>query len=543
MKRLIPVLIALSTLLAGCCEPLPPAPPTSTPAPFPTSGFTPTPVRLVYGLTLAPSGIDPHINASSELGIPLTSVYDTLVYLDPDTSDFVPGLAADWDISEDELVYTFYLREGVIFHDGTPFNAEAVRFNLDRITSPELASQKASFMLGPYERVEVVDEYTVRVYLSEPFAPLLDSLSQVYLGMASPAAVEQWGSDYQLHQVGSGPFIFAEYVPQDHLLLRRNPDYAWGPEVYQHGTALVDEIEFRFFVDPATRSPALETGEVQIMGEIPPQDAARLEEKDDFRIEAVPIPGVSLMFFLNTTRPPLDDVKVRQALISATDRRAIVSTIFRDTSPVAYGPLAANTFGYEPAVRDYYAYDPAQARSLLDEAGWRDSDGDGVRDKNGERLVLDMTLMGWGYMPEVGQLLAAQWSTLGIEVKAPPPVSYPEALQIAAEGRQHLIPFNLSGSDPDILRKFFHSQASFNWAKLDDAELDNWLEAAAHTFDREEREALYSQIQLRVMNEAAVLPIRDYVNLNGVSNQVQGLRFDAQGWFPWLIDVTESEIQ
>jgi peptide/nickel transport system substrate-binding protein len=166
-----------------------------------------------------------------------------------------------------------------------------------------------------------------------------------------------------------------------------------------------------------------------------------------------------------------------------------------------------------------------------------------VRDKNGERLVLDMTLMGWGYMPEVGQLLAAQWSTLGIEVKAPPPVSYPEALQIAAEGRQHLIPFNLSGSDPDILRKFFHSQASFNWAKLDDAELDNWLEAAAHTFDREEREALYSQIQLRVMNEAAVLPIRDYVNLNGVSNQVQGLRFDAQGWFPWLIDVTESEIQ
>ncbi|MBN1812709.1 MAG: ABC transporter substrate-binding protein, partial [Anaerolineae bacterium] len=543
MKRLLSILIVLSALIAGCCEPLPPVSPTSTPAPFPTSGFTPTPVRLVYGLTLAPSGIDPHVNASSELGIPLTSVYDTLVYLDPNTGDFVPGLAEDWDVSGDGLVYTFYLREGVTFHDGTPFDAEAVRFNLERITSADLASQKASFMLGPYERVEVVDDYTVRIHLSEPFAPLLDSLSQVYLGMASPAAVEEWGSDYQLHQVGTGPFVFAEYVPQDHLLLRRNPDYAWGPEIYQHDTALADEIEFRFFVDPATRSPALETGEVDIMGEIPPQDAVRLAESDDFRIEAVPIPGVSLMFFLNTNRPPLDDVKVRQALLYGTDRQAIVATIFRDTSPVAYGPLAANTFGYEPAVKDYYAHNPAQAATLLDEAGWKDTDGDGVRDKDGESMILDMTLMGWGHMPEVGQLLAAQWSALGIEVNSPPPVSYPEALEIAGEGRHHLIPFNLSGSDPDILRKFFHSQATFNWSKLDDGELDNWLEAAARTSSWEEREALYSQIQLRVMSEALVLPIRDYVNLNGVSDQVQGLRFDAQGWFPRLIDVTAEEIQ
>jgi peptide/nickel transport system substrate-binding protein len=543
MRRLLSIFVLLCALTAGCCEPLPPPAPSATPRPFPSSAFTPAPVRLVYGLTLAPSGIDPHVHASSELGIPLTSVYDTLVYLDPSTGEFVPGLAEDWEVSEDELVYTFYLREGVTFHDGTPFNAEAVRFNLERITSPDLASQKARFMLGPYERTEVVDAYTVRIYLSEPFAPLLDSLSQVYLGMVSPAAAEKWGSDYQLHQVGTGPFVFVEYVPQDHLLLRRNPDYAWGPEVYQHETAQVNEIEFRFFVDPATRSPALETGEADIMGEIPPQDAARLEESDDFRIEAVPIPGVSLMFFLNTTRPPLDDIRVRQALLYGTDRQAIVSTIFLDTSPVAYGPLAANTFGYEPEVQDYYAYDPTQAASLLDEAGWQDTDGNGVRDKDGEPLVLDMTLMGWGYMPEVGQLLEAQWSALGIGVNAPPPVSYPEALEIADEGRYHLIPFNLSGSDPDILRKFFDSQASFNWSKLDDAELDNWLEAAAHTSDREEREALYSQVQLRVMNEAVVLPIRDYVNLNGVSNQVQGLRFDAQGWFPWLIDVTASEIQ
>ena len=518
MKRLLPLLTLLPALLAGCGAP-------------PSGG------RIVYGLTLAPSGIDPHVNVSSELGIPLTSVYDTLVYRDPATGDFVPGLAERWETSDDGLVYTFYLRQGVIFHDGSAFGAEAVRFNLERITSADLASQKARFMLGPYERAEVLDERTVRIHLSEPFTPLLDALSQVYLGMVSPTAVGQWGDEYQLHQVGTGPFKFAEYVPGDHLLLQRNPDYDWGPSVYEHETAQVEEIEFRFFTDPATRSPALETGEADVMGEIPPQDAARLEESTDFRIEALPIPGVSLMVFMNTTRPPLDDARVRQALLYATDRQAIISTIFRDTSPVAYGPLAAVTSGYDPAVRDYYPHDPAQAAALLDEAGWSDSDGDTVRDRNGEPLTLDFYLMGWGHMPEVGQLLAAQWAELGVEVEARV-VSYPEALAVAGEGQHHLIPFNLSGSDPDILRKFFHSQAGFNWAKVGDADLDTWLETAARTSDQEERAALYSQVQLRVMAQALVIPIRDYVNLNGVSSGVGGLRFDAQGWFPWLVDVT-----
>jgi peptide/nickel transport system substrate-binding protein len=517
VKRSLSLLALLLSLLAGCGAP--------------SSG-----ARIVYGLTLAPSGLDPHINASSELGIPLTSVYDTLVYLDPENGEFVPGLAERWEVSDDGLMYTFYLRQGVTFHDDTPFDAEAVRLNLARITSPDVASQKARFMLGSYEWTEVVDEYTVRIHLSEPFAPLLDALSQVYLGMASPAAVEKWGDEYQLHQVGTGPFVFAEYVPGDHLLLRRNHDYTWGPSVYQHETAQLEEIEFRFFTDPSTRSPALETGEADVMGEIPPQDAVRLIESPDFRVEAVPIPGVSLMVFMNTARPPLDDVRVRQALLYGTDRQAIVSTVFRDTSPAAHGPLAAATLGYEPAVQDIYSYDPKQAAALLDDAGWLDTDGDAIRNRDGEPLILDLYLMGWGYMPEVGQLLAAQWAELGVEVHSQV-VSYPEALQLAGEGRHHLIPFNLSGSDPDILRKFFHSQASFNWAKLDDSELDAWLETAARTSDRAERAALYSRVQLQVMDQALVIPIRDYVNLNGVSNQVQGLHYDAQGWFPWLIDV------
>lgn len=499
-----------------------------------------TPTRLVYGLTLAPSGIDPHINASSELGIPLTSVYDTLVYLDQETGQFVPGLAERWEVSADGLVYTFYLRQDVTFHDDTPFNAQAVKFNLDRITNPDLASQKARFMLGPYDHTEVVDDYTVRLVLKAPYAPLLDSLSQVYLGMASPAAVEKWGSEYQLHQVGTGPYTFVEYTPGDHLLLRANPKYNWAPAVYRHKKPQVDEIEFRFFTDPATRSPALETGEADIMGEIPPQDAERLESSPDFTIQPVAIPGASLMFFLNTTRPPLDDLRVRQALLYGTDRPGIISAVFRDRSPVAYGPLTAVTPAYDPSVQSFYPFDPDRARALLDEAGWTDTDGDGLRDRDGQPLALDMVLMGWGFMPEVGQLLAAQWQELGVQVNSRV-VSYPEALSIAGEGQHHLIPFTLSGSDPDILRKFFHSEANFNWAKVQDSELDEWLVQASQVSDMSARAPLYAQVQQRVMEQALVLPIRDYVNLNGVSKKVQGLTFDAQGWFPRLIDVTVAK--
>ena len=158
-----------------------------------------SPQRLAYGLTLAPSGIDPHINASSELGIPLTSVYDTLVYQDPVSGKFVPGLAQSWKISEDGKTYTFVLRRDVKFHDGTPFNAAAVKVNLDRIANPATKSQKAVFLLGPFDRAEVIDEFTVAIHLKQPFAPLLDGLSQVYLGIASPTALAKWGQDYQLH--------------------------------------------------------------------------------------------------------------------------------------------------------------------------------------------------------------------------------------------------------------------------------------------------------------------------------------------------------
>jgi peptide/nickel transport system substrate-binding protein len=499
--------------------------------------------KLVYGLTLAPSGIDPHVDASSELGIPLTSVYDTLVYLALD-GRFVPGLAERWEISDNEQVYTFYLRRDVRFHDGTPFNAQAVQFNLDRIANPETKSRKAKSMLGPYDHTEIVDDHTVKIHFTEPYAPFLNALSQVYLGMASPTAVKQWGVDYQLHQVGTGPFSFKGYVPNDHLTLVRNPDYAWAPEVYNHsGTAYLDEIEFRFYVDPAVRALALESGEADVMGEIPPQDATRLEANPDFTLYQVSIPGQPLQFFLNTEKAPTDDLRVRQALLYAIDRQTIVDTIFKSYSPVAYGPLSAVTTGYDPAVRERYAYDPTRAAALLDEAGWVDSDNDGIRDKLGQPLRLEAFLMSWGYLPEVGQILQSQYKAAGVDLQTQL-LAFPAAVQAAGQGAHHLAPMTFFDSDPSILGTTYLSSnvdGGFNWSRVRDAELDRLLNLGIMELDSEARSNLYAQVQTRILDLALVLPIRDYVNLNASRSTVRGLQFDLGGWFPWLHDVYLGE--
>jgi peptide/nickel transport system substrate-binding protein len=495
--------------------------------------------KLIYGLTLAPSSIDPHVGASSELGIPLTSVYDPLVWLTPE-GEYVPGLAERWDVSEGGTVYTFYLREDVEFHDGTSFDAASVCINLERIVDPATKSAKAIGLLGPYQGCEAVDEHTARVSLGSAYAPFLGAVSQVYLAMASPSALEEWGDEYQFHQVGTGPFKVQEYVPKDHLTLVRNDDYDWAPSFFAHsGPAYLQEIEFRFFVDPATRAPALEAGDVDVMGEISPPDADRLASDANFRLLPVAVPGQPFQMHLNMARPPTDDVRVRQALLYAVDRQSIVDTVFMGYSPPAAGPLNRVTWGYDAAVEALYPHDPGRAAQLLNDAGWRDADGDGIRDKDGQPLVLETILMGWGLLPEVGQVLQDQYLEVGVELNTQV-LAFPAAVQAATEGQHHLIPFNFSSSDPHILRTSYHSTnagVGFNWSKVRDKELDELLDRGMRTIDEEARANIYSAVQQRIMAEAMIVPIRDWVNLNAAAMRVKGLRYDAQGWFPWLYDV------
>lgn len=513
--------------------------------------------RIVYGLTLMPSGFDPHLNASAELGIPLRSVYDTLVYRDPATGAFVPGLASQWEISADGRTYTFNLRTDVVFHDGTPFNAQAVAANLDRITNPDNGSQKARFMLGPLTGYEVLDDHTIRLIISEPYAPLLDSLSQVYLGIASPTQLAEYdNATYQFHQVGTGPFRMVEYVPGDRLVLTRNPQYAWGPSFYTLPDNPVQTIEFRFFEDPPTRTLALESGEVHIVGEIQPVDAQLLSGNPEIRLYPVPIPGQPLQFLMNTRRFPTDSLTVRQALILATNRAAIAETIFQRFSPVAYGPLTAVTDDYYPQVADTYPYDIAQAQALLSAVGFTERNAEGIlmvptglqnaptqvatgtatptASSAGLPLKLTMVIPPWGQIPQVAQLIQSQWRQVGIDVEIRQVAGLGQLREAAAEGTYNLIALNFFGRDASLLEQFFLSDGALNWTRYSDVELDTYLRDAGRETDPARRSAFYAAAQTRIMEQALILPIRDYVNLNGATARLTGVAFDAQGWFPLL---------
>ena len=495
------------------------------------------PTTLHYGLTLAPTGIDPHLNASAELGIPLTSVYDTLVVQDPATGETLPSLAERWDVSPDGRTYTFYLRDGVRFHDGTAFDAEAVVANLDYTVDPDHHSQKAVFMLGPFERAEVIDSLTVALLLSQPFPPLLDSLAQVYLGMASPEALETWGpAEYQFHQVGTGPYRFVEYVPNDHLTLEKSPDYAWAPPIYQQPEASYDRILFRFYEDPATRTLALENGEVDVLGEIPPREAARLDALPQFTLVPVAIPGQPMQFLFNLTRPPTDDPRVRLALIESVDRAAIVATVFGEHSSVAEGPLSTGVWGYSKD-SPFPEFDAESAGLRLDQAGWILGD-DGRRSRDGVPLSLRIITPNWGSHPEVSQLLEAAWEDIGAEVQVEIAPGF-GLLRDAADRREYnLIGINFFGTDPDLLRPMFASDGLYNWMTVDDSGLDAALsEAATAPLAQSERKALYADAARAIRDQSLILPIRDYVDLVVANDSLTGLRFNYQGWFPLLLDL------
>jgi peptide/nickel transport system substrate-binding protein len=495
---------------------------------------------IVYGLTLMPSGFDPHINASSELGIVLRSVYDTLLYRDPKTKEFVPGLALRTEISSDGLTYTFRLRTDVHFHDGTPFDAQAVARTLDRVANPETRSQKALFLLGPYDHYTVIDPATIQIVLKKPFAALLDGLSQVYLGIAGPEALRTLDNDrYQFHQVGTGPFKFVEYVPGDHLTLRRNKDYAWGPPFYSPANdRSVDEIVFRFFRDPPTRAPALEAGDAAVMGELSPTDARLFAGNGAIRLVPQAVPGLPTQFVFNTARFPTDDPDIRAALIAATNRAAVVDAIFQQFSPVAYGPLNASTPFYDPAMQTYYPFDVNAAQKILTSKGFKRGEDQKSLVRGDQKLKLVVVIPPWGFHPEIGQKLQSQWRELGIEVELRQVPNLPALIAERDKGEYNLIAYNDSGVDADLLRRFYRSDGGANWTNYKDPELDGWLDLATASIDATERADLYSKIQRRIMDKALLLPIRDTVNLNGARATLGGLGFDAYGWFPLLANVT-----
>lgn len=313
---------------------------------------------LIYGAGADPDNLDP-ANTDSNTGEAFGHMmYNYLVKFD-EKMNIVPDLATKWTQSKDGLTWTFFLRKGVKFHDGTPFNAEAVKYTFERFLGPE-KPLKSSLHTPIIKSVDVVDDYTVRFNLKTPFAFLLNNLAHSASGIVSPAAHKKWGKDLTLHPVGTGPFKFVEWVRGDHVTLARNDDYFGG-------RPHLEKIMVRTVKEDSARVLGLEAGDYDLIVRIPPEDVPRLMQEGKARIFAAQS-NRALRISFNAAKKPFDDIRVRQALNYAVDKESIVKNIYQGMASVIPDVVGPLNVGYA-AVKGY-PYDPAKAKKLLAEAGY-----------------------------------------------------------------------------------------------------------------------------------------------------------------------------
>ena len=489
--------------------------------------------------------LDPHLDVQWEVLYILPAVYESLVYQDDDGVT-VPGLATDWKVSEDGKSYTFNLREDVTFHDGSPFNAAAVKFNFKRILSLGPRSLKAKSLLPDFEAIEILDEYRLGVRLKEPNGFFLFGLSLPYLGMVSPTAVEIWGDEYHQHQSGTGPFMFKDYLVGDRFTLIRNPDYNWPPEIYNHdGPAYLEKITWHFLAEPSTRAPALMAGDVDVAFDLLPTDAQHITSSTSHSISIANLSGQPAFWYFNTQLAPTNDIRVRQAILHGADMQVAVTAIKRGFNRVANGPLSSVTPEYADDLEGMYPHDPDRAVSLLEQAGWLDNDGDGIREKDGKPLVILMSMVTWGQSRAFSELLYSQLKDLGIELQIEM-MDYGVQVEAGQRGRKNMLFMGGSGySAFDTLKPFFHSdntENGFAWAKYQDPKLDNLLDdAVLVTNNPAKRDEMYKRAQTIIMEEALILPIYDYALLIGVNAKVKGLNWRSVGLVPTFYEMYLEE--
>ncbi|NIM92790.1 MAG: twin-arginine translocation signal domain-containing protein [Anaerolineales bacterium] len=484
--------------------------------------------ELFVGEVMDPLIYDPHA-ASSEWVTNLSEkVCEKLVYTDPaDATIYRPGLAESWEVSSDGTSITFNLRDDVKFHDGTPFNAEAVKFNLDRIVDPATQASIARSILGPYTGTEVIDDYTAKVMFAAPYAPGLDSFSQGFLAMVSPAAVEKYGEDFPRNVVGTGPFMWSEYVRDDHITMINNPEYKWASPIFSNsGPAYLDKVTYRLVADHNTRAGMLRSGQLHILEGVPEVQVESFED-EGYNVFAKKPPGFPGAALINTERFPTDDVNVRQALNYGTDREAIAKAVWFDVWPMANGPLTKATWAYDPAVEDYHPYDPQKAAQILEGSGWTMGD-DGIRVKDGNRLEVSLiyAIGTWTWT----ELFQAQMKEIGVDVQVLQ-LDMLAAGEASANGEANISPNVISASDPSILGLLFHSRmiGMFNWTYYKDDELDTLLDVAVTQMDRAERAASYSEIQKIIMDQALIIPLAETVILFVQGPEVQDTINDPRG--------------
>ena len=528
MRTRLSALIALtavgSLVLAGCTSGG-----DASDASAPRSGGT-----LTYATGDAePTCLDPHVGGNYPQALVSTQYLESLVSKDSD-GEIVPWLATSWEESSDGLSWTFDLRDDVAFSDGTPFDAAAVAANVAHLQDPETLSSTGYLALGKVTGVEAVDEHTARFDLSTPDSALLESLTQPWVAMESPTALERSQEENCESPVGTGPFVVESWTKQDRVVLTRNDDHTSPPADAAHdGPAYLDEIVWRFIPDSAARYAALQAGQVDVIDNVQP-DTLVAAGKDDALAEIdAPRPGAANRIELNSGKAPFDDERVREAFITGVDVTDGIDSLFFGTAERSYSPLSSvEPLAYsDPSL---FEVDVDAANALLDDAGWTERDSDGFRTKGGERLTLEFPVSTNQSIPAEQSLfeqIQAGARDLGFDVVLSP-LDVSSWYGALAANDYDLVSAPYTKVGPDVLRILYDTAGITpapsgyfaNLAQLSDPALDDLLKRASETSDADERADLYVQAQTIVLESRTVLPLYDQQNHYLVGPAVTGVR-------------------
>jgi peptide/nickel transport system substrate-binding protein len=431
-------------------------------------------------------------------------IYENLVKFGDNSMDVEPQLATSWTVSDDGLTWTFKLREGVKFHDGTPFNAQAVADSYNRIIDENHRFYSygkwkyLSLSLQPVKEIKVIDDYTVSFIADKPYAPLINNLALWLCPIVSPTAMEKYKDQIGLNPVGTGPFKFEKWVKDDQIILTRNEEY-WG------GTPKLEKIILKAIPEPSARLMALQSGTVDIADDLDPDSITLV--KQDPNLAVIESPSVNVGYLaLNTEKPALKDARVRQAINHAIDKNVLIQTIFQGLAIPAKNPFAPSIWGYNDAIEPY-EYNPEKAQALLKEAGF---------DKNTE-LELWAMPVSRAYMPDpvkTAELIQAYLSAAGIKAKI---VRYDWGayLEKTANGEHDMCMLGWLGgnADPDnflyglLSSDTANTPGAANIALWKNEEFTELVKKAQTVFDKAERTKYYLKAQEIFHQEAPWVPL------------------------------------
>jgi peptide/nickel transport system substrate-binding protein len=493
-----------------------------------------------FGQGVDAVSLDP-INQADDTSSDVAShIYSTLLQYPLTGSELVPALAVEVPEPEDGgRSYTFTLREGVKFHDGAEFNAEAVKFNFDRWRDSNNPYHKGggagssdfslyALLFGGFdeesviEKVEVLDQHTVHVRLREPLGPFLNNLAQVAFSMASPKAVKEDVENFWKRPVGTGPFAFASWTRGSRIVLKKNSDW-WGknaPESQGGGGPYLDQVVFEAIPDNTSRAAALTGGELSGAVGLVPDDLPSIEESPDLTI--VYRPPLTLGHIgMNTQKEPFGDVRVRRAVAHAVNVPEIVEAFFGTTGEVAASPMPSGLSFFNEGIESY-GYDPDEARRLLEEAGLADG-----FDTNLWYIPIPRP-----YVPDgkgIAQAVQSDLREVGIDVKL---VTYEFGTYLEKVGMgEHdmaLYGGTDAGTDPDFRLYYWYSSAAAtetnasNISYYKNEEVDRLIEQARSTVDEDERRDLYYRVQEIVHEDVPVLALAYVRDPVGLQQRVEG---------------------